>query len=289
MKILYRSLWIALLAIVLITILAISVACTPAPAKAPAAPVAPAAQPVAPAVTYSIKTANKPGVGDYLVDSKGMALYYFTKDLPGKSNAPAAVLALWPVFSAADSSVPPSLNGADFSAINRDDGAKQTTYMGWPLYYFAKDQVPGDTLGEGVAGIWYLAKAPFYTVMLQTKADLGNYLVDRKGMTLYYFTKDNAGKSNVTGAILQNWPAFNAASVVIPSVLNAADFSMITRDDGSKQVAYKGWPLYYFIKDKASGDTMGQGVNDVWYIVTDKLAAATAASASLPSATGGGY
>jgi predicted lipoprotein with Yx(FWY)xxD motif len=286
-KILYRSLWIALLAIVLITILAISVSCSPA-AK-PAAPAAPAAQPAAPAVTYSIKTATKPGVGDYLVDSKGMALYYFTKDLPGKSNAPAAVLALWPVFSAADSSVQPSLNGSAFSSITRDDGAKQTTYMGWPLYYFAKDQAPGDTMGEGVAGIWYLAKVPFYTVMLQTKADLGNYLVDSKGMTLYYFTKDNAGKSNVTGAILQNWPAFSTSSVVIPSALSAADFSMITRDDGSKQVAYKGWPLYYFIKDKVSGDTTGQGVNDVWYVVTDKLPAATAASAFIPSATGGGY
>lgn len=257
---------------VIIAALAIIGACSVAPANTPATtPAAPAA------VTYDIKTASKAGVGDYLVDSRGMALYYFTKDAVGKSNASAAVLQLWPIFNVANPVIQPSLNAADFATSTRADGAQQMTYKGWPLYYYVKDQSPGDTLGEAVGGVWYLIKVPFYNIMLQTKADLGTYLVDAKGMTLYYFTKDNLGKSNATSAIIQNWPVFNTGNFIVPSLLNVADFSTITRDDGLKQTTYKGWPLYYYVKDRASGDTLGQGINGVWFIVNpDKLPAATA-------------
>ena len=86
-------------------------------------------------------------------------------------------------------------------------------------------------------------------------------------MTLYFNTNDSPGKSTVTGAILANWPAFNVANVVVPSSLNASDFSSITRDDGKMQTTYKGYPLYNFIKDQAPGDTQGQGINGVWFVV----------------------
>ena len=115
-------------------------------------------------------------------------------------------------------------------------------------------------LGEGVAGIWFVLKVPFYTVLLQTKTDVGNYLADAKGMTLYYFTRDSVGKSTATAAVLANWPIFNPASFVTISTLNTSDFGTITRDDGQMQATYKGWPLYYFAQDKASGDTSGAGL-----------------------------
>ncbi len=108
---------------------------------------------------------------------------------------------------------------------------------------------------------------PTYTVMTASKADLGDYLVDAKGMTLYYFTRDTVGVSNATAPVIANWPIFYAADVVIPSGLNAADFGTINGFNGQKQTTYKGWPLYYYIKDLKAGDTVGQGVGGVWYVI----------------------
>jgi predicted lipoprotein with Yx(FWY)xxD motif len=116
-----------------------------------------------------------------------------------------------------------------------------------------------------------------YTVKIMSKAGIGDYLVDAKGMTLYYFTKDTLGTSNATSAILQIWPIFNVANLVLPSSLNAADFGTITTD-GQQQATYKGWPLYYYAKDIASGDTLGQGVNDVWFVANPQAPMATSAS-----------
>ena len=220
-----------------------------------------------PAVPYTVNISSKPNLGNFLVDSKGMTLYYFTKDVINKSTAVGPVLAAWPLFNPATFSVPPSLNTADFGTITREDGLKTAAYKGWPLYYYVKDAAPGDVLGEGVGGVWFVIKVPFYTVMLQTKADPGNYLVDQRGMTLYYFTKDSVGKSTATGGVLAAWPLYNAVNFVTISTLNPADFSTITRDDSLKVSAYKGWPLYYFAKDQVSGDTLGQGVGGIWYVI----------------------
>jgi len=138
-----------------------------------------------------------------------------------------------------------------------------------------------------------------YTVNLASKAGLGNYLVDAKGMTLYYFTKDSVGKSVATGNVLAAWPIFNPTSFVVPSTMNTADFGTITREDGLKQATYKGWPLYYYVKDQTSGDTLGQGVNNVWFVInpdnfppqptvtstTTPTSTTTTTSASGPSVT----
>jgi predicted lipoprotein with Yx(FWY)xxD motif len=229
--------------------------------------VSPTTTPSPSAAALTINVATKPNIGQYLVDGKGMTLYYFTKDTIGKSTAVGGVLQAWPLFNAANFTVPSSLSAADFATVTRADGAKVTTYKGWPLYYFAKDAAPGDILGEGVGGVWFVIKVPFYTVMLATKADVGNYMVDAKGMALYYFTKDSVGKSTATGAVLASWPVFNASTFVIPSTWKASDFGTITRDDGLKVTTYKGWPLYYFAKDAAPGDTQGQGVGNVWYVI----------------------
>jgi len=110
------------------------------------------------------------------------------------------------------------------------------------------------------------AAVPQYTIELQNKAGLGDYLTDSSGRTLYYFTKDTNDKSNATPAIVQNWPIFNAGVITVPASLHASDFGTITRDDGTQQTTYKGWPLYYFVKDLGPGDTLGQGVNNVWFV-----------------------
>jgi predicted lipoprotein with Yx(FWY)xxD motif len=90
----------------------------------------------------------------------------------------------------------------------------------------------------------------------------GKALVDGKGMTLYIFDRDTAGKSSCNGACITNWPALTAAADAKPS----GDWTVVTRDDGAKQWAYKGKPLYTFAKDGKPGDATGDGVNNVWHV-----------------------
>ncbi len=90
----------------------------------------------------------------------------------------------------------------------------------------------------------------------------GKALANAKGMTLYTFDRDASGKSNCTGQCAQNWPPLLAASGAAPS----GDWSLVSRDDGAKQWAYKGKPLYTWARDAKPGDTTGDGVNNVWHI-----------------------
>ncbi len=94
----------------------------------------------------------------------------------------------------------------------------------------------------------------------------GGVLVDTKGMTVYTYDNDaaNSGKSACTGGCAQNWPPVMAGDAKL-----AAPYSTVTRDDGSKQLAYKGKPLYTFVKDKKAGDKTGDKVKDVWHLVTE--------------------
>jgi predicted lipoprotein with Yx(FWY)xxD motif len=99
----------------------------------------------------------------------------------------------------------------------------------------------------------------------------GEYLVDSQGRALYYFKKDEPGKSNCSGDCLANWPAFTQEDFSVPEGFDKKDFDTITREDnGEKQVTYKGFPLYYFAKDQQEGDVNGQGVKDVWFVVNSE-------------------
>ncbi len=122
------------------------------------------------------------------------------------------------------------------------------------------------------------------TVNVATKADVGSYLVDSRGMSLYWFSKDSVGKSTPTGTVLANWPIFNVSTIVVPPSLKASDFTKITRDDGQVITAYKGWPLYYYIKDQAPGDILGNKVAGVWFLV-DPASSGPPAPATTPATT----
>jgi predicted lipoprotein with Yx(FWY)xxD motif len=203
----------------------------------------------------------------YLTDANGMTLYYFTLDTDGQSACYGGCEKAWPVFDAKDMTVSSDLNAADFGTISRKDGKNQTTFKGWPLYYWAGDKNPGDMTGEGFHGVWFILKVPAYSVMIGTEKPVGNYLTDGEGRTLYYFTKDSSGMSACSGNCIKAWPAFAADTFVVPSVLNHSDFGTITRDDGSMQATFKGYPLYYFVRDSNRGEIKGQGVGKVWYVV----------------------
>ena len=90
-------------------------------------------------------------------------------------------------------------------------------------------------------------------------------LVGPNGMTLYTFDRDvtGSGKSACNGPCATNWPPLLAADTDKAS----GYYTIITRDDGKKQWAMKGKPLYYWVKDTKAGDKTGDGVQTVWHIV----------------------
>ena len=98
---------------------------------------------------------------------------------------------------------------------------------------------------------------------------IGKYLADDKGMTLYIFKKDTPNKSvcGTANGCIEKWPAFFAEKIAPDLGIDTAQVAEITREDGKKQTTYKGMPLYYFIKDKNAGETFGQGVNNVWFVI----------------------
>ncbi len=97
-------------------------------------------------------------------------------------------------------------------------------------------------------------------------SSLGSVLVDGDGNVLYLFTPDEQSESVCYDECAGFWPPlvgdFEAGDGV-----DAALMGSVARTDGSEQVTYNGWPLYYFANDAAPGDTNGQGVNEVWYVL----------------------
>ncbi|MGB3585542.1 MAG: fasciclin domain-containing protein [Tunicatimonas sp.] len=206
--------------------------------------------------------------GEILVDAEGNTLYLFTPDVNGESACAGGCIERWPVFYTEELTVGEGLDTADFSMITRADGASQTTYKGWPLYYFQNDAAPGDVAGDGLGDAWFVAKD--YTVFLGRQEIDGeriDYLVNEDGLTLYLFTVDSAEQSNCTGGCLTVWPPFQADEIVVPSLLSGDEFGTTTTEAGDITM-YRHRPLYYFVNDNLErGATNGQGVNDVWFIV----------------------
>jgi predicted lipoprotein with Yx(FWY)xxD motif len=99
------------------------------------------------------------------------------------------------------------------------------------------------------------------------ETDLGSILVDAEGMTLYLFEADTDGTSTCYDECADAWPALIDEA---PTAGDGVDESLLgttEREDGEVRVTYADQPLYYFASDKQPGDTKGQGLSDVWYVV----------------------
>jgi predicted lipoprotein with Yx(FWY)xxD motif len=113
-------------------------------------------------------------------------------------------------------------------------------------------------------------------VVATTDSEFGTILVDGEGMTLYLFTQDTPNTSTCFDQCLEAWPILEGE----PTAGEGVDESLlgsIERDDGTVQATYNEWPLYYFAQDQAPGDTTGQAVNDVWWVIDTEGAAITTA------------
>ena len=102
---------------------------------------------------HAWKTADS-AKGQIFTDQAGKSLYTFTKDTSGVSTCYNSCAVAWPPFTASADAKP---TGA-WSIVSRKDGAKQWALNGMPLYYFAADKTAGDVKGDGVGGVWHLAK-----------------------------------------------------------------------------------------------------------------------------------
>jgi len=102
-------------------------------------------------------------------------------------------------------------------------------------------------------------------------SSLGTILTDSRGNTLYVFFADTDGTSTCYDDCAANWPAFIAEGELTSGGggedVDESLLGTTERDDGTLQVSFNGQPLYYFAGDAAPGDTNGQGVGDVWYVV----------------------
>lgn len=226
--------------------------------------------------------------GNILTNNNGKTLYFFAIDANGSSGCSGGCELTWPVYYAGNETAPSGIAATDMGTITRADGKKQTTYKGWPLYYYAGDNSKGDVNGDGSGGTWFVAK-PDYSVMLannqligldninylegaKTGTGITQYLTDAAGRTLYAYSPDTFNKNTFTKADLSNngiWPIYESDILDVPSVLKK-DIMMQITSVGKKQLTYKGHPLYYFGSDTKRGDTKGVSVPvpGVWPILT---------------------
>ena len=103
-----------------------------------------------------------------------------------------------------------------------------------------------------------------------SKTALGDIIVEDEGKTVYAFSPDSAGKPTCYDQCADNWPPVTAedgATLTAGPGLDASKLTTVDRTDGTKQVKYGDWPLYYFSGDSKAGDTNGQGVATKWYVV----------------------
>jgi predicted lipoprotein with Yx(FWY)xxD motif len=96
---------------------------------------------------------------------------------------------------------------------------------------------------------------------------LGDILVDADGRTLYAFTKDQGDQSACSGQCATNWPALTGTATAGTGA-QATLLSTAMQTDGNSQVTYDGRPLYYFAGDTKPGDINGQGVGNVWFVLS---------------------
>jgi len=240
-----------------------------------------------------IKLATSSTLGSYLTDSDGNTLYFFTHDAAGENTCTGGCATAWPIYNEENLTqdvLADGLSLADFETITTASGSKQTTYKGWPLYYYAPGgvrELPTETKGEAVGTVWFVAK-PDYTIMLVNAQLVGlngknykedytegegsvQYFTDAKGRTLYTFTHDKKNKNNFTTGDANHdasWPVFTDELTNVPSTLDKSLFGTIDIS-GKKQITYKGWPVYYFGADNQRGENKGVSVPGpgVWPVV----------------------
>jgi predicted lipoprotein with Yx(FWY)xxD motif len=228
---------------------------------------APRAEPAMPAET----SAQKTDAGILFATAKGMTLYTFDDDIGGNGSTCGGDCA---------ETFPPLLAAADakpigaWSVITRADGTKQWAFKDAPVYTYAHDMKPGDRNGSAyipvktaiandpMKQVWHVVWQPptLRPGIAINATKTGKILTDAKGMTLYASDRDSA----CTGSCLDRWTPLAAPAVAT----SKEDWTVVTREDGLTQWAYRGKPLYTSRKDVKPGELKADGEDGAWHAVT---------------------
>jgi predicted lipoprotein with Yx(FWY)xxD motif len=242
----------------------------------------------------NLRFAESEQLGKYLVDAEGHALYIHVNDAAGKEKTTCLgeCATAWPPFDLEAAKPGNGIAAEDVDRIHRDDGAWQVTYKGFPLYYHDKDKnstdITGDAIDENGAQAydgqarWYVARKydTFFYVSTLVRPEgqaLFNkpFLTDGAGRAVYVYLSDTPGKNGskpvstcTTAECQTKWPVWSDATkdLVLPSNLDASDFGSFEREDGTSQMTYRGYPLYYFADDDLPGEVAGHNVGD-WRVI----------------------
>ena len=245
-----------------------------------------------PAPAPTIQLVPDAVVGPHLVDAAGNTVYYFARDLSGTNNCTGGCASVWPIYYEPNLIVGAGLQASDFATITTSTGQPQTTYKGWPMYYYAPADAsgqfvrekPGAVTGDKVGNVWFTMRPDYSLLLARTTvtnktssvATLKSFLIDSQGRTLYTFGKDQTSPAsqptNCTGGCITTWPVYADAITNLPSALKSSDFGTITRADGPggtprPQATYKGMPLYYYAPDGGARNVAeGDGIGNVWAV-----------------------
>ena len=213
-----------------------------------------AAKAPAPAVPANIALETQ-GHGWRMIDPAGMSLYTFARDVErGKSNCVEECTLAWPPLAA-----PEDVElGGDWSVVERPDGIKQLAYQGMPLYRNSVDERPGDTYGEGVRAEWYLALIPLPTppgITIQ-KTLAGYVAADKENKTLYA-PRDSTSSASL--CVEQDCAAAWQPVLAPWAAHDLHSWTVLVRDDGLRQWAFQGRPLFRYAADIHPGEMSGDG------------------------------
>ncbi len=234
--------------------------------------------PVMAQMEYTVGLGESDSLGQFLVGPDGMTLYSFANDPLNTSVCYDKCAEAWPplIVDSADSLTADEAIPGTLGTTERKDGALQVTYNGIPLYYWFQDQNVGDTTGNRVGHNWWIV--PPATAYAQKIPTVGTVLVGSNGMTVYLYTKDTPDVSNCYDKCAVNWPPLlvDSADAVTPGVNLPGTWGTTARTDTDMlQVTYNGWPLYYWKDDVAIGDSTGEGVGKVWYVLAPETVVVT--------------
>ncbi len=181
-------------------------------------------------------------------------------DKSSSTTAAAATTAAPPTTAAAATTAKPATTAAAATTAKPATTAAAAT-TAKPATTAA---APATTAGASTTG----APAGAASLTLHDDPKLGKILVDAEGFTMYLFTKDTGTTSVCTDKCLAAWPyAVANGTPTVGDGLDASKLTVSPQSDGTKQLTYNGHLLYRFAPDKAPGDTNGQGVQGVWFVV----------------------
>jgi predicted lipoprotein with Yx(FWY)xxD motif len=217
-------------------------------------------------------------------DAKGMTLYTYDKDSPGKSRCVDRCAKAWPAALAPASAKP----FGDWSVFRRADGTRQWQYRGKPLYTFVRDKDIGSVFGASPKRLRLFGAAAsrptqggrspladWHPALLFPDSDIqmpegvairevgdagGLAFVDQNGMTIYAYEGRGGARTVVALADQTQWKPLIAPELAHP----IGEWSVIDRSDGIRQWAFRGKPLFTFAGDLTAGDANGVGLSKAW-------------------------